>query len=161
MSRNNVLAPLALILLAACSYNPNDYSGFDSIDPEEGWCADRSFSYSPEISDSIAEGSLQLFVRHTNDYPYSNLWVEVESVQPADSGRTATRLDTFCIELADVYGKWHGSGIGTSFQRTVELSPRFTIMRGTSLHLRHVMRPGRVTGLEQVGLIFNASGEWK
>lgn len=144
------------MMLGACSYNPNDYSCFADIDAD-GWPADKTFVFMPETADSIAEGTLSLLVRHTNDYPYSNLWVELESQQPADSGHIATRLDTICIELADIYGNWYGTGAGTSFQLKDTISTRFTLMRDAPLRLRHIMRPQTVEGLEQVGIIFEAN----
>lgn len=147
----------ALALLTACSYNHNDYSCFTDIDPVEGWDYARTLVYMPEPADSIAEGMLLFYVRHSNDYPYSNLWIEVESQQPLPDGHVAARLDTFCIELADIYGNWHGKGRGTSFQLTDTLATRMLLPAGAPLRLRHIMRPEHVRGIEKVGLIFKAS----
>lgn len=157
MSRKlNVI--LSLLSMAAattsCSYNHNNYSCFSDIDPAEGWEYGRALVYMPEIGDSLAEGRLQMLVRHTNDYPYSNLWVEVESQQPADSGHLEVVRDTFCITLADIYGNWQGRGSGTTYERVDTLYADFTLISGAPLRLRHVMRPDRVEGIEKVGLIF-------
>lgn len=143
----------AAATIGSCSYNPNDYSGFAEIDAD-GWRADRTFVFMPEIQDSIARGTLSLFVRHTNDYPYSNLWVELESQQPADSGHIEVRRDTFSIELADIYGNWYGSGSGTSFQLKDTVITGFAMLNEAPLRLRHIMRPDPVDGLEQIGIIF-------
>lgn len=144
-------------MLAACSciYNPNSYSCFSDIDPTEGWSYARTFVYLPQIGDSIACGRLELFVRHTNDYPYSNLWVELESHMPAPGGHVEIRRDTFCITLADVYGNWQGRGQGTTFEKIDTLYMDYRLINGAPVRLRHVMRPERVEGLEKVGLIFN------
>lgn len=143
---SKVLIAASALMLGACSYNQNDYSCFGNV-PSEGWTADKTFEFVPETADSIVEGSLSIFVRHTNNYPYSNLWVELESPE---------RRDTFCIELSDVYGNWHGTGAGTSFQLRDTVMPRFKLLRGVPMRLRHIMRPENVTGLEQVGIIFEA-----
>lgn len=146
---------VALTLLStSCGYDRNSYSCFSDIDPTEGWVYGRTFVYLPQISDSVASGQLQLLVRHTNDYPYSNLWVEVESQQPADSGHLTIERDTFCITLADIYGNWRGRGTGTTFETVDTLYADFTLVNGAPLRLRHVMRPERVEGIEKVGLIF-------
>lgn len=150
-------AAVAMLLCIACSYNPDDYSCFSDIDPDDGWAYGHSFGYMPEIDDSLAHGSLTLMVRHTNDYPYSNLWVEVESHRPVGGGHIELHRDTFCVELADVYGNWLGSGLGTSFQKVDTIYPDFVIADGAPLRLRHVMRPDKVVGIEQVGFIFNAT----
>lgn len=146
-----------LLLCGACSYNPNDYSCFSNIDSSHGWRYGQCFVYMPEIDDSIARGQLQILVRHSNDYPYSNLWVELQSWQSADSGRLHAVCDTFCIELADIYGNWLGKGLGASFQKTDTVYADFELANGSPLKLRHIMRPERVTGIEQTGLIFTAN----
>lgn len=152
-----LLAAASLLLCAACSYNPDDYSCFSNIDPNSGWKYGSTFVYLPELQDSLASGVLTLLVRHTNDYPYSNLWVEVESQQPAPNGHIALLRDTFCIDLADVYGNWLGSGSGASFQKVDTLYADFDLVDGAPLRLRHIMRPDRINGIEQVGFIFNSA----
>lgn len=156
-SKTSVISLLVAIILTAvcsCSYNRNNYSCFSDIDPHEGWQYGRAYVYMPEIADSIARGRLQLLVRHTNDYPYSNLWVELESQQPADSGHLTVVRDTFCITLADIYGNWQGRGRGTTFEKLDTLYTDFALVNGAPLRLRHVMRPERVVQIEKVGLIF-------
>lgn len=144
------------IAVCSCSYSPNSYSCFSDIDPREGWEYGKSYVYMPEIADSLADGRLDLLIRHTNDYPYSNLWVELESQIPGDSNHVAIRRDTFCITLADIYGNWQGRGQGTTFEKIDTLYLDYTLINGSPLRLRHVMRPERVEGIEKVGLIFTA-----
>lgn len=153
------MAAAALTLCAACSYNPDDYSCFGDVDPVAGWGYGSKFIYLPKIQDSIASGQLKLMVRHTNDYPYSNLWLELETQQPADSGHVMVVRDTICVELADIYGNWLGSGLGVSFQKVDTIYADFSLANGAPLKLRHIMRPEKVTGLEQVGVIFQANGQ--
>ncbi|MDE6513607.1 MAG: gliding motility lipoprotein GldH [Muribaculaceae bacterium] len=145
---------VAAAAMASCSYNPNSYSCFSTIDPTEGWAYGNTFVYMPEITDSMAQGRLKLMVRHTNDYEFSNLWLEVQSQQPADSGHVELLTDTFCISLADVYGNWRGSGSGATFESLDTLYSDFTLINGAPLRLRHIMRPERVEGLEKIGFIF-------
>lgn len=153
--RNRLTPILATLLLAcSCSYNPDSYNCFSDIDPTEGWRYGSTFVYMPDVAHDMVDGTLALFVRHTNDYPYSNLWVEVESQQPADSGHITVLRDTFCITLADVYGNWLGRGNGTTIEKIDTLYSDYTLIDGAPLRLRHVMRPDCVTALEKVGLMF-------
>ena len=149
-----IFAALA-IMIGACSYNPNNYSCFADIAPE-GWKDTVTFTFTPEIEDSIATGTLNLLVRNTNDYPYSNLWIEIESREETDSG-LRTRPDTVCIQLADIYGNWHGSGIGTSYQLKRQVYSAYTVRKGDSIRIRHIMRPTTISGLEQIGIIFEVN----
>lgn len=141
--------------LASCNYSPNSYSCFSSIDSADGWAYGESYVYMPEIADSMARGQMALLVRHTNDYPFSNLWVEVQSQQPRSDGLEVV-TDTFCITLADVYGNWLGRGSGATFEKLDTIYPDFTLTNGAPLRLRHIMRPDRVEGLEKVGFIFQS-----
>lgn len=156
MSRNSSAIGLLLLTAAgigSCSYSPDSYSCFTAIDPAEGWAYGESFVYLPEIQDSLCDGQLSLLVRHTNDYPYSNLWIEVKSQQP-DSNGLRVVADTFCITLADIYGNWYGHGSGATVERLDTLYADFTLISGAPLRLRHVMCPDRVEGIETVGFIF-------
>lgn len=158
MKSIKLLAIFVVALLpVACSYNPNDYSCFTDIDPNQGWNYGTTFVYMPQTADSIAQGALTLLVRHNNDYAYSNLWITLESQQPQPDGHVETHVDTFCIELADIYGNWYGSGRGLSFAKVDTLYTDFLLTNGAPLRLRHIMRPDNVTGIEQVGLIFKAN----
>lgn len=148
---------LAFIAACSCSYNPNSYSCFSDIDPIEGWEYGRTFVYLPEIADSTASGQLALYICHSNDYAYSNLWLEVESQQPADSGHIKQVRDTFCITLADIYGNWQGRSRAATIEKIDTLYFDYTLINGAPLRLRHIMRPDRVTGIEKVGLIFNSN----
>lgn len=142
-------------MVGSCSYNPNNYSCFADIAPE-GWSDTEIFSFSPEIEDSTATGTLNVLVRNTNDYPYSNLWIEIGSWQETDSGSVA-QFDTVCIQLADIYGNWFGTGIGTSYQLKREVHSAYKIRKDSPIQIRHIMRPTTVTGLEQIGIIFEVN----
>lgn len=154
MKHSSPILALALLAACSCSYNPDSYSCFSDIDPIEGWEYGKKFVYMPQIADSLAVGRLELLVRHTNDYPYSNLWVELESQQPGDSGHIVLVRDTFCITLADVYGNWQGRGQGATYEKSDVLYFDYTLISDSPIRLCHVMRPERVEGLEKVGLIF-------
>lgn len=139
---------------AACSRHADDYSRFHDMPGHEwGFYHHLLFDVVPE--DSIVTGELQVVVRHTNDYPFSNLYLEMICEQP---GRH-TLCDTLSIELADIYGNWLGSGLGTSFQRAVTVNPRFTVTDSAHIRLRHVMRVDPVPEIEQIGIIFKANDQ--
>ncbi len=139
--------------LASCSAHDNDYSAFSAID-SEGWDYGRTYVYRPAIADSVADGTLRVAVRHTNDYPYRNLWLEVAYQVQAPDSTVSFRTDTVNMQLADVYGNWLGSGLGTSFQKADTVSTDFRLIPGAPVRVHHIMRVDRLEGLEQVGIIF-------
>ncbi len=139
---------VAALAAAGCSRHLNDFSQFATL-PEQGWAYNDTLSFNADI-DSVATGTLQIAVRHTNDYPYRNLYVEV-TIPEADG---SLLRDTVDLRLSDVYGNWLGSGLGTSFQCAGTIDRKVTLRRGAHITVRHVMRPDPVTDIEQVGLLF-------
>lgn len=137
-----------LLCLGACVPGHNDYSEFKNI-PVEGWCYNDTLTFTPGIADSVADGMLTIAVRHSGDYIYSNLWMEVRYTD-GDNEKT----DTLNIVLADIYGHWHGHGLGASFQMSDTVSTSCRITRNTPVKVRHIMRADTLRAVEQVGIIF-------
>lgn len=155
-TRNKALAAagaLISFLMSACSAPDNDYSAFSTVDPD-GWKYGRTFVYRPEIADSLASGTLLVMARHSNDYPYRNLWLEVSYQQLHPDSTISFRRDTVNIPLADLYGNWLGTGLGTSFQATDTVSTDFQLISGAPIRVRHIMRQDLLPAIEQIGIIF-------
>lgn len=135
-----------LMSLAACSRPGEQTSACASISPQ-GW------PYSQPVTltgaDTVPSGAA-LWLRHTESYPYSNLWLELSRTLPDST----TRRDTLQITLCDPYGRWLGSGIGPSRQVSVELRdmPAFDTAAVT---VRHIMRLDTLHGIEQVGISYS------
>lgn len=114
--------------------------------------------YNP--SDSIIKGSMVVSLRHTSDYPYANLWLEVKYVEPitvkVNDSVFATvdsmMCDTVNIMLADSYGIWHGTGLGSTCQLSDTILRGVTVRRTEPVQLRHIMRVDTLRGLQQIGL---------
>lgn len=160
----------AVLLLAGCSGYGNRH---DVIVEHFGNIADAQWVYSSPVEmkadslpDSIAQGILMVSIRHTADYPYRNIWLEVTQEhfclpQPNSAAcvtpdKSCIRRDTFEIMLADIYGRWYGSGMGTSLRLTDTLSTDYDIARGANVSLRQIMRTDTLKGVEQVGFILIA-----
>lgn len=153
----SVIMLVAAALLAACAGtdvpgngDDNYFSAFGTIDGA-GWRYSEPVpAVVDTLRDSCAAGALVLSLRHTAGYRYSNIWLELSKARH-DS---VVMRDTFDIVLCDDYGNWYGTGMGTSLQVTDTLSRNFTLCRGDTLMLRHIMRLDTLEGVERVGLIF-------
>lgn len=152
MSRKRVNKLLAAVvfagLLCGCKPKVNDFINYENIDPS-GWKYGEKVTFHPEQTDSCVEGRLDLALRHTNDYPYRNLWLEVTS-----SDSVNTRIDTVNILLSDVYGNWYGTGIGTDFQIEKTIADSLKFFPPISIDVRHIMRVDNLEGVEQIGVTF-------
>lgn len=126
----------------------NDYSVYHSID-DNGWQYGDTLVYEFVPRDSMVCGDITLSLRHTNDYIYSNIFLEVTV---ADS--LSIMRDTLAITLADDFGRWYGRGIGTDFQVSDTVARNTTLRRPVKIGVRHIMRDEVLGNVEQVGISF-------
>ena len=139
------------LLLVSCQPAPlTEDAGFKAI-AAEGWAYGERFEFNPEYADSVGYTGIAVAIRHNNDYPYSNLWLELKSPVP---GSDAMRIDTIDLEMADVYGHWYGRGAAMSYIIVDTLPGRYYYDRQRPMSLRHIMRVDTVPDLTQVGLLF-------
>lgn len=141
------------MLLLACSRGERDYSSWKNL-PAEGWAYSdtiRLLAIDTALSDndSIVSGSVKFALRHGNDYPYSNIWVELAYYN--EEG--ARKADTVNMQLADVYGRWLGSGISSGYQVETMASSEATIDLKRPLEVRHILRIDTLHGVEQIGIL--------
>lgn len=143
---------LLTMLLGACSPGKRDYSRWDNL-PASGWVYGDTVSLLPadtslHDNDSLVTGALRVALRHSSDYPYSNLWLEVTY----HSDRRRMMRDTLDITLADVFGRWLGSGFGASYQQSVLVSPSAVVDITRPVSVRHIMRVDTLRGIDQIGV---------
>jgi gliding motility-associated lipoprotein GldH len=139
------------LCLGACVPGHNDYSEFTNISAD-GWPYNQPLTFIPVVADSVCTGTMTITIRHGNAYPYRNIWLEI--CHQGESGAIAH--DTINMELADIYGRWHGSGLGTDFQYTDTLGHSFRLYRDSHIRIRHIMRNDTLPSIEQVGIEFIA-----
>jgi gliding motility-associated lipoprotein GldH len=69
-----------------------------------GWAVEDTLVFSPVLEQADAPCDLYVWVRHTKDYAYSNIWLKVESELDLN-----TRDGLVEIKVADKSGKWLGT----------------------------------------------------
>ena len=92
-----LLSAMVMLFLAGCS-NSIQYSRFTPISSQE-WNMDSLAQFDYLIEDTMADYQMLIYVRHTEQYPYQNMWLFVD-----DAGRQ----DTIEFYLADDRGRWLG-----------------------------------------------------
>lgn len=126
-------------MAAACV--PSD--GFNAGDyvmlPQEGWPYGDTVSLNANAGASLA-------LRHSDRYPYRNLWLEL--TQTVDSA--VTLRDTVNVELCDIHGQWHGKGFGDTRQLVVRTPHK---LNDGTVAVRHIMRVDTLKGIEQIGIV--------
>lgn len=135
-------------LLVSCAGN-GDFSHFSTL-PDSGWAYGDTLNFDTVRLDSLSTGTLYLALRHSNDYRYSNLWLEVTY---DDKG--VTKRDTLNLRLADTFGRWQGKGFGSTRQLKTEVARNISPQPGSEVYVRHIMRVDTLTGLHELGVSFN------
>lgn len=144
-----------IFAIASCSLSDlqssapvSSFSGIDGA----AWVYSHPVEFQIDSLDRSATGRLVLSLRHSADYPYRNIWLEITQTHTADS-IAATRCDTFEIMLADAFGRWYGSGMGASFRYNDTVAQIYTAYPGANVSIRQIMRTDTLPGIEQVGFM--------
>lgn len=143
-----MLTAVVALAMTACRPKVNDFSEYRNL-PTEGWRYNEPLVFYLEPADSAAVGSLTVGLRHSNQFLYSNLWLEVTMTDSLQA-----LVDTVNIQVADRLGHWLGRGIGTDFQLSDTLWRDIVIHRPVEVAVRHIMRDDHLQGIEQLGVTF-------
>lgn len=108
MKRHPILITVILLLMPAISCDPGMvYDQY--LHNEHGlWTWSDAKEFKAEITDTLSMHNIYLQVRHTVEYPMSNLYMFVHVKGP--SGQHLT--DTVNMILAAPSGEWNGKGNG-------------------------------------------------
>lgn len=122
--------------------------------PDGGW--DRSYQpeFAFDITDTISQHDVFIDVRHTGDYPFSDLFLFIDLKGP---GGKEMRDTVQCL-LADPMGRWYGKGTGfisaDRYQAKVlyKVHNRFPANGRYSLKLEQAMRTEVLEGVLDIGV---------
>ena len=115
-------------------------------------------AYRPEfrftITDTATAYQLFLTIRHTDAYPYANIWINMDSKAPGDTGWGKVRVE---VPLAAPTGQWLGRGAGELWEQRMPLTslsrPAFFAKKGTyTVRLTQDMRRNPLPEVLTVGL---------
>jgi len=95
----------ALPMLISC----DDKRVFDEYKSISGgtWNKDSIVGFDVEMTDTVARYNLFVNVRNNNSYPYNNLYLIVEMMQP---GTNLAKVDTLQYQMANPDGTLMGEG---------------------------------------------------
>jgi gliding motility-associated lipoprotein GldH len=140
------------LALSACT----GHVVYQSDVPVPGGEWDRAFvpEFSFDITDAASKHDLFIDIRHTGEYPFSDLFLFVDLSGP--DGRHMR--DTVECLLADPSGRWFGKGTGFVFADRYQakvlykLGNRFPVAGRYGIKLEQAMRTERLPGVLDVGI---------
>ncbi len=147
-----LVIPMAL-LLAGCSEQVVFQA--DAPIPNGTWDNRYTPEFAFDITDTVSKHDVYIDVRHTGDYPYSNLHLFVDLSGP---GGRAKRDTVECL-LADPTGRWLGKGTGFIFARRTRdakvlyrLGNRFPASGRYTVRIEQAMRENPLPAVIDVGV---------
>ena len=138
------------VLFSSCK-NDIVYSRFSSI-PSEKWAIDSVAQFEYAITDTHNDYRMFVYVRHTERYPYQNMWLFV--------GDSLYR-DTIEFYLADDRGQWLGNKHHGFIEMPVLLEENYHFADSGKyfLTVQHGMRDSILRGVTDIGLEIIKNGK--
>ena len=153
MRKHSSINIVSVIIAASCFFfSCGGHVIFNEFQPikDKKWNKQDEISFHFEIMDNSIAYNVLLQLRNNDTYPYQNLWLLCDELQP--SGISVK--DTLEYMLADDFGKWTGNGI-TLFQNQMLLRSNyhFPDTGKYTINVHHGMRDDILKGIENVGLV--------
>ena len=137
-----------IIIVSLITLSCNDSTVFDIYKPisKTQWHKDSIISFDFNPIDTISTNSIYINLRNNNDYQYSNLFLIVG----IDFPNNFSVIDTLEYEMADVEGKFLGSGFTDLKENKLEYKSNVVFpSTGTyTISVQHAMRKsGDIEGI--------------
>ena len=143
------LATLALAL-TACRQDIV-FSQFVSI-PSGEWHVDSVAQFDYQIADKESGYQMLVYVRHTERYPYQNMWLFLDN---------GMQRDTIEFYLADDRGQWLGDKHHGFIEMPVliEQNYHFSDTGHCAMTIQHGMRDSLLRGVTDIGVEIKRNGQ--
>ncbi len=94
---------------------------------KEGWLYGEQKSFEVNINDTSISYNLFINVRHTDEYPYDNLWLKMTTIFP-DSTSQQNNIN---VQLSEPDGQWTGICVdGICFNSVLVQNNFFLVRKG-------------------------------
>jgi len=148
---------LVLLVFSSCS-KFEDYHE-SRVLPSGGWEISNVLKFSDSLPDNLPEKfSLELQIRHKNDYKYGNIWLYLRT----ETSDNTVRFDTVNWKLADYSGHWFGKGWGSLYSLTYTMPDLAISKKGDKrwfkIDIQHGLRDKELKGVESIGVRLSPLG---
>jgi gliding motility-associated lipoprotein GldH len=117
MRQYRIVFIFLVIAMQGCLQSPY-YQKQYSI-PSGGWGTQIKPTFKFKISDTNTKYSIYFVIRHTDRYPFSNIWLKIYTKKPGESKYDTARIE---VPLADPAGKWLGRGMGEIWEQQMPIT---------------------------------------
>jgi len=151
MIRKVILFFFTTFILTSCQNNSYYYQSQTVSDL--GWSINQTLTFKDSIPSSAPEiMHFEINPRHTNLYPYQNIWLYIRT--KCSDG--ATRMDSVNLKLSEPNGRWIGTGWGSLYNISYPLADlrikKTTSKRWFKIDIQHGLRDNQLPGIEDIGI---------
>jgi gliding motility-associated lipoprotein GldH len=121
------------------------------------WSKNDTLGFEFEIVDTLEAYEFFINVRHSIEYPYRNIYFFIQTEFP--NGNRSN--DTIECVLADIRGKWHGTGFGDIKENKILIRKNLQFPISGTYHINFVqaMRDDDLKGVVDIGVYIGKSSE--
>jgi len=143
-----IILPALFLLFISCDRGRLYDRSFPVAD--QVWHMDSAMVFHVDVDDSLSLYRFFLNIRHNTDYPFSNIFLFLDTRFP--NGNTAR--DTLECILADKQGRWYGTGSGRIRDNQILIREGLRFPRNGEylFKLTQGMRETGLEGMEDVGI---------
>lgn len=148
MMRNIIFLILTAIFVYGCKQTAV-YEKNKEIENKK-WLIENEVNFNVAITDTVALYDFYISLRNNHEYPYRNIYIFLKTIFP--NGMLIQ--DTLNVILADVEGKWLGSGMGDIKynQVLVKRGIRFPLKGTYAFTFIQGMREPELHGITDIGI---------
>jgi len=141
---------ISCCLLVACNSESPIVENEFMLDNDQ-WNYDEEFLTLVPIEDTLSNYRLDLALKHSSDFAYANLYIEIGTSFP--DGKSLS--DNFSLQLADKFGKWEGNCNNEYCTKSFTLRDEFRFKdRGSyKFNIQQYSREETLEGIAEVKLL--------
>lgn len=91
--------------------------------PKQGWFYGEPKIFEVEILDTAKSYNLYINIRHTDEYPYNNLWLKLITTMPDGT----VRSNNVNVEISAATGEWSGNCVDGICYNVVLIQHNFSL----------------------------------
>jgi gliding motility-associated lipoprotein GldH len=144
---------VALLLCGACLYGCQPIAVYEknTAIANQAWLSSQTATGSFEVNDTAANYRMYLVMRHTDTYPYENIWLRIGLQAPGDS----IRYERYNVSLVKDGQGWEGTGMNDIWEvrKPLQAPPGLFGKKGTwRFSIAHLMRNDPLPAVLSAGL---------
>lgn len=122
--------------------------------PNHTWKSSEEVTFEFNVQDTSTNYQLFLMLRHTEAYPFSNIWLQVRTTLPNGQELPVSHTE---IPLAETSGKWLGRGMNEIWEHKMPLTRNGAPMHFNQtgrykMAFRQIMRQNPLPEVMSIGL---------